>query len=249
MIKIKDKRAQKNMITAGKLLSQVFSELKDHIIANITTLELDNFISLKLKENKLVSQSKGYMGYQHFSCISLNDEVVHGIPSDKKVLKDGDLVKIDICAAWKGYCADMTRCFFVGNQFDKIGKKLVEVANFALENGIAKAVPGNRLGDISFAIQKTVEENGFGIVRNFAGHGIGKDMHEDPEILNYGLKGNGPLLISGMALALEPMITEGDYNVYIEPNGWTARTVDGKLAAHVEDTVIITDNGPQVTTR
>ena len=249
MITLKDKHAQEKMKRAGQLLCGLFIELEKYIVAGVTTLGLDTIIAGMLEQKNLISQSKGYLGYRHVSCISINEEVVHGVPSVDKIVQDGDLVKIDICAAWNGYCADMARCFFVGEHYTQAAKKLVDVAQLALDAGIEHAVPGGRLGDISAAIQKTIENHGFGIVRNFAGHGIGKRMHEEPEILNYGVSGRGPILRSGMALALEPMITLGRDDVVVLPDGWTAKTVDGSLAAHVEDTVIITDQGPCIITR
>ncbi len=188
------------------------------------------------------------MGYAHVSCISVNEVVVHGIPSKCIILKSGDLVKVDVCASWSGYCADMARSYFIGTP-DKKALQLVEVAKRALDKGIAQAKPGNRIGDISAAIQKEVEKHGFGVVRDFAGHGIGKQMHEDPEILNVGKAGAGPVIQVGMAFAIEPMITLGDYRVFVEKDNWTVKTRDNSLAAHVEDTVVVTLNGPKVITR
>ena len=248
MIVIKDNNACDKMRAAGALLSQLFGELGACIEPGISTLKLDSIIEKKLHKRGLISQSKGYMGYRHVSCISLNDEVVHGVPHENRIISNGDLVKVDVCAAYKGYCADMARCFTVGNVEGSV-TELVSAAQRALNEGIGKAVAGGRLGDICQAIQRTVEGYGFGVVRDFAGHGIGACMHEDPEILNYGRAGDGPELKAGMAFALEPMITMGKYHVYVMDDGWTARTVDGSLAAHIEDTVIITDHGPEVVTR
>ena len=168
----------------------------------------------------------------------------------QRVLKSGDLVKIDVCASWKGYCADMARCFFVEvpDKQQKI-RKMVDVANLALYAGVEMAVVGNRLSNVSATIQQVVEKEGFGVVRDFAGHGIGKSMHEEPEILNYGEPGRGPILRAGMTFAIEPMITEGSYQVYVDNDGWTVKTVDRGWAAHVEDTILITDNGPVFLTR
>jgi len=248
MIPIKNKVALRKMETAGRLLAEVCQEVGATLASGMTTLHIDSLVSKKLIARNLVSCTKGYMGYRHSSCISVNDEVVHGVPSDKKVLAAGDLVKIDICASHDGYCADMARCFFV--EEEKVeGKKLVEAAQQALDAGIAQMRVGGRLGDISAAIQRVVEQQGFGVVRDFAGHGIGKRMHEEPEILNYGKQGQGPLLQVGMAFALEPMITAGSYEVYITSDGWTVKTMDKSLAAHVEDTVILTENGPKILTR
>lgn len=249
MIAIKDKQAIELMTQAGQRLAEIFVRIEKYIKPGISTLEIDSWIAEQLKSAELVSQSMGYHGYQHVSCISVNDEVVHGVPRSHKIVQEGDLVKVDVCAAFKGYCADMARCFFVGQKKNKEAQKLVDAAYASLDRGIEKAVAGARLTDISAAIQQEVENCGFGVVRIFAGHGIGRRMHEEPEILNYGKPGRGPLLRAGMALALEPMITQGSYEVSIDADGWTARTVDRSLAAHVEDTVIITDNGPLITTR
>ena len=248
MITIKNKQALEYMKMAGRLLAEIFNSLHEKIIPGISTLELDKYIEQQLNARSLKSQSKGYKGYKHVSCISINDEVVHGVPSEKKIIKEGDLVKVDICAAWNGYCADMARCFLVGQPSLEI-KKLVEVAQMALDKGIDKARTGGFLTDISAAIQDEVERHGFGIVREFAGHGIGKKMHEEPELLNYGQPGKGPRLRPGMAFAIEPMITQGDYAIRILSDGWTAVTADKSFAAHVEDTVIITEQGPEIITR
>lgn len=187
------------------------------------------------------------MGYRHVSCISVNDVVVHGVPHADCILQLGDLVKIDVCASWNGYCADMARSFFVGQSSEQ-AQKLVDVAYQALKKGIDQARVGNRLSDISSAIQQEVEKHGFGVVRDFAGHGIGKNMHEAPEIVNYGKPGKGPVLKEGMTFAIEPMITAGKYNVYVANDGWTVKTVDRSLAAHVEDTIAITNAGPVILT-
>lgn len=248
MITIKNKAAIAKMEKAGFLLHEIFEMLTDFIQAGMSTLEVDSFIAHELKARGLVSAMHGYHGYKHVSCISINDVVVHGVPSSDCIIKDGDLVKVDVCASWQGYCADMARGFFVGKP-SAIVKKLIAVAQSALEKGIEQAVAGNRLGDISAAIQTEVEKHGFGVVRDFAGHGIGKSMHEDPEVLNYGTPGKGVLLQVGMAFALEPMITHGNYKVYVTDDGWTVKTVDKSLAMHREDTVVITHSGPKILTK
>jgi len=248
MIQIKNKASIAKMEQAGAILSSIFDDLASVVVQGATTADVDAFIADKLKKRDLVSRMKGYMGYKHVSCISVNDEVVHGVPSAQKLLKDGDLVKVDVCASFKGYCADMARSFYIGHVSDEV-KQFTRIAERSLQAGIQKAVPGNRLGDISAAIQQVVEEAGYGVVRDFAGHGIGKQMHEDPEIVNYGTAGTGPVLRAGMAFALEPMITMGDYQVVVGKDGWTVHTKDNSLAMHVEDTVIVTDHGPKVITR
>lgn len=248
MISIKNKLSIAKMTEAGQLLANIIDAIKPLVKEGVSTLELDSWLAEQLKDKNLVSQTKGYMGYQHVSCISINDEVVHGVPSSQRKLKDGDFVKIDICAAWRGYCADMARIFFIGNVTEN-AVRLARVAQNSLDAGISMARAGNRLSDISAAIQKEVESAGYGVVRDFAGHGIGKHMHEDPEVLNYGKPGKGPVLRSGMALAIEPMITEKSYKVHVTEDGWTVKTDDKGLAAHVEDTIIITENEPKIITR
>jgi methionyl aminopeptidase len=250
MISIKNKASIMKMEVAGKLLRELFEEVEELIKPGVATVEIDRWVDSELKKRGLVSKTKGYMGYRHSSCISVNDEVVHGVPSARRILSAGDLVKIDICASWKGYCADMARCFLVGtSEGQQKIIKMVEVATLALYAGVAQAIVGHRLSDISAAIQQVVEKAGFGVVRDFAGHGIGKSMHEEPEILNYGEPGRGPILRAGMTFAIEPMITEGRYPVYVDSDGWTVKTVDKSWAAHVEDTILITDNGPVFLTR
>jgi methionyl aminopeptidase len=248
MIIIKDKSSIKKMEEAGKLLAGIFDDIVPFVHETMSTLQLDSWIEEQLRLKGLESKTKGYHGYRHVSCISVNDEVVHGIPAAHKILRVNDLVKIDICASWNGYCADMARVFFVGKVSAEV-KKLAAVAKSALDKGIEKARPGNRLSDISAAIQQEVEQHGYGVVRDFAGHGIGKHMHEDPEVLNYGKPGQGPVLRPGMALAIEPMITMGKYAVYVTEDGWTVKTQDKSLAAHVEDTIVITENNPKILTR
>lgn len=248
MITIKNKASIQKMAEAGQRLSRLFEELAPIVVVGASTQEIDSWIEKKLSEFGLLSKMKGYMGYSHVSCVSINDVVVHGKPSKATILKDGDMVKVDVCASWKGYCADMARVFFVGN-VPAAAQKLAAVAQAALDKAIEKACPGNRLTDISAAVQQEVERHGYGVVRDFAGHGIGKYMHEDPEILNYGKPGQGPILRPGMTFAIEPMITEGDYTVYVTSDGWTVKTVDKSNAAHVEDTVLVTEHGPKVLTR
>lgn len=248
MIIIKNNACLRKMAHAGSVLHDILQQIAPLVVAGTSTHALDQFVEKKIKEGGLVSRMKGYHGYKHATCISVNDVVVHGVPHKNNILKDGDLVKVDVCASWQGYCADMARSFYVGTPTPEM-VQLVTVAQAALDKGIAKAVVGNRLTDISAAIQQEVEAAGFGVVRDFAGHGIGKNMHEDPEVLNYGAPGKGPLLQAGMVFALEPMITAGHYSVAVMDDGWTVKTKDRSLAMHVEDTVAITNEGPVVLTR
>ena len=248
MIIIKDKAALAKMEQAGQLLALIFQDLPSRIEVGVSTLELDGWIEEQLRAKNMIGMSKGYHGYKHVSCISLNDEVVHGIPKKDRLLKAGDLVKVDVGASWSGYCADMTRCYYV-DQVPQVVRDFVQTAQNSLDQAITCVQSGQHLSDLSAAVQAEVERHGYGVVRAFAGHGIGKQMHEDPEILNYGKPGKGPRLAVGMTLAIEPMITMGSYEVYVDKDGWTVKTKDGSLAAHVEDTVAVTEHGPRVFTR
>ena len=249
MITIKKKSLIVKMEKAGKLLSEVFRDISFLIKSGTSTLDIDAWIEKQLCEKGLVPRSKGYSGYLHASCISVNDAVIHGVPSSNFILKNGDLVKIDVVASWNGYCADMARMFFVGGPESEVIENFVKVAQKALDKGIDKARSGNHLSDISAAIQQEVEQHGFQVVRDFAGHGIGKCVHEDPEVPNYGKPGEGPILRPGMVLAIEPMITMGNFEVKVIDDGWTVKTCDKSLAAHVEDTVVVTEDKPKILTR
>lgn len=246
---VKNKQALEKMRTAGKLLAEIFENVNSMLHVGQTTAAVDAWIEQELSKRQLVSQSKGYHGYRHVSCISVNDVVVHGVPSDRVVLQAGDLVKVDVCAAWQLYCADMARGYIVGNVRDEKKEHLMAVASQALDIGIAQAVAGHRLYDISASIQNHVEKHGYGVVRDFAGHGIGKKMHEAPDVPNFGTAGTGMRLLAGMTFAIEPMITQGGYQVYVDRDGWTVKTKDGSLAAHIEDTVVVGENGPEILTR
>ena len=246
---IKNQQALEKMRHAGKLLAEIFENVSSVIQDGRSTASIDAWIASELIKRQLVSQSMGYYGYKHVSCISVNDVVVHGVPSEQIILKQGDLVKVDVCAAWQLYCADMARCFIVGSVQDEKKMHLIQVAQEALDKGIAQAVAGNRLFDISFAVQHCVESYNYGVVRDFAGHGIGKKMHEQPDVPNFGTKGTGMRLMAGMTFAIEPMITQAGYEVFVDRDGWTVKTKDGSLAAHVEDTVVVGEHGPEILTR
>jgi methionyl aminopeptidase len=236
------------MRIAGHALAQVMAEISESVVAGISTLDLDTLIEKQIIARGLKPVCKGYAGYRHATCISVNDVIVHGVPSREIVLKCGDFVKIDVIAAYKMYCADLTRYFFVGRSREVV-YKLAAVAQNALDSAIEVAVPGNRVSDISACIQKIVEKEGFSIIRSFSGHGIGKDLHEDPDIPNFGKPGKGMLLQEGMTLAIEPMIAEHGHEVVIMGDGWTAKTADGGIAAHVEDTIVVRRGGAEILTR
>jgi methionyl aminopeptidase len=246
MITIKNKVAIGKMREAGRLLAEIMGKVQ--VLEGTTTLEIDSWIENEMQKCGLVAVCKGYGGYRYATCISLNDEVIHGIPSNKVILKSGDFVKIDVAGSYKGYCVDMTRYFFVG-AVKESAKKLAETAQRALDRAIKEIMPGKHLSDISASIQGEVERAGFGIVRDFAGHGIGKKLHEDPQIPNFGVTGEGPILREGMVFAIEPMITEKSEKIKIMGDKWTVKTVDGGLAAHVEDTVAVASSGAEVLTR
>ena len=190
---------------------------------------------------------KGYYDYPAGTCVSVNETLIHGIPSKKIKLQDGDIVSLDVVACLKGYCADATRTFMVGTCKDNV-KQIVDVCKKAFYEGIKQAKPGNRTGDISAAIQHYVESHGYNVARDFTGHGIGKSMHEDPSVPNYGIAGTGPILQKGFALAIEPMILEGRKDTRILGDGWTVKSKDGKLTCHYENTIIITDEGNEIIT-
>ncbi len=248
MILIKNKLAIDKMRAGGELLATVMHEVRTHVVIGQTTLQIDNFIEKRIRELGMHPSCKGYAGYMHSSCISLNDVIVHGVPSDKIVLKSGDFVKIDVVASYRGYCVDMARFFFVGDVDPNI-IKLAETSQIALDNAISCTIEGNKISDISHCVQTEVEKKGFSVIRKFAGHGIGKSIHEEPDVPNFGKPGRGPILRSGMTLAIEPMIAQMGYEIVIMDDGWTAKTLDGGIASHVEDTVLVTSNGPQVLTR
>ncbi|MFH1831332.1 MAG: type I methionyl aminopeptidase [bacterium] len=246
---VKNKMAIERMRIAGELLARVMEEIAEHVVIGCSTYEIDRLFEQKMLERGLKPECKGYAGYKYATCISLNDVVVHGIPSKEVILKSGDFVTIDVVGSYKKYCVDMARCFFVG-KVDPVAKKMAAVAQQALDVAIDRIKPGCRLFDISVAIQQTVENEGFSVVRSFAGHGIGRNMHEEPEIPNFRTQSKIDVILQeGMTLAIEPMIAQGSYDVQVMADGWTAKTVDGGFAAHVEDTVLVTKDGAEIFTR
>ena len=247
MIIIKSKQELELMREAGQVTAYILRELKQFMKPGVATIEIDRFVEKTVKEHGMIAAEKGYCGYPASICVSINDEVVHGIPSEDRILQDGDIVSVDLVVEHKGYMADAARTFGVGNISDE-AKHLIETAERAFFEGIKYAREGHRLSDISHAIQSVVEGEGFGVIRDFVGHGIGHEMHEDPQIPNYGKPGKGPRLQRGMTLAIEPMICEGDWEVDVLLDDWTAVTVDGGLSAHYENTVVITDGEPELLT-
>lgn len=247
MIIIKSGQEIELMRQAGKVTGQILNDLEKVIRPGITTLEIDRFVEKAVKAAGMTAAEKGYCGYPASICVSVNEEVVHGIPSKKRILREGDIVSLDLVVENHGYMADAARTYGVG-KISPLAQHLIDTAKQAFFNGIAFAKEGYRLSDISNAIQTAVEGEGFGVIRDFVGHGIGSNMHEDPQIPNYGKPGKGPRLQRGMTLAIEPMITQGSYEIDVLSDDWTAVTVDGGLAAHYENTVVITDGEPELLT-
>lgn len=229
---------------SNRIVAEILLELKRMIKPGVTTIELDRYSEEISVKRGALPAFKGYKGYPLSLCVSINEEVVHGMPSER-VLNDGDIVSLDFGVFYQGYYGDAAITVAVGHVPEKAAK-LLRVTEEGLYDGIREAKKGNRLGDISAAVQKRVEANGFSVVRDFVGHGIGRNLHEEPQIPNYGVRGRGIELKSGMVLAIEPMVNEGTHRVKVLADGWTVITEDGKLSAHFEHSVVITDNGPDI---
>ncbi|MDP3142808.1 MAG: type I methionyl aminopeptidase [Candidatus Omnitrophota bacterium] len=247
MIEIRSKEEIEKLRQAGKVLAEIVAKLKPSIKAGIATQEIDRIAEELIKKSKAIAAFKGYRGFPANICISINEEIVHGIPSER-VIRDGDLVGLDIGINLNGFFSDTAFTAAIG-KISSQEKKLIDTARKSLEAGISKVKVNNRLGDVSAAIQQVVEAQGFSVVRDFVGHGIGKKMHEDPEIPNFGQAHQGPILKEGMVLAIEPMVNMGTWEAEILPNGWTAVTKDKKPSVHFEHTVALTDKGPEVLTK
>lgn len=246
MISIKSPREIELMRIAGRIVAETHELLREAIKPGITTLELDAIAEAYIRKRGAIPAFKDYNGFPASICSSINEQVVHGIPGPI-ALKDGDIIGIDIGAVYEGYFGDAARSYGIGN-IDKETERLLKVTEESFFKGIEYALPGNRLSDISHSIQKYVESNGFSVVRDFVGHGIGRNMHEDPQIPNYGPPHKGPRLVAGMTLAIEPMVNQGRHEVKIQKDGWTVVTADGKPSAHYENTIVITNGKPEILT-
>lgn len=247
MIILKSHQEIEKMRISNKIVAEALTEVKKKVKPGVTTLELDKFVEGYLRERGAIPAFKGYRGYPSSLCTSVNEQVVHGIPSKYK-LKEGDIISLDIGSLVDGFFGDAALTLSVGN-ISKQTQKLLDVTEEALYRGIGKAKAGGRLSDISHAIQTCVEDNGFSVVTTFVGHGIGKSLHEDPQIPNFGSPSRGPRLKAGMVLAIEPMVNMGKSDVVILSDNWTAVTADKSLSAHFEHTVAITENGPEILTK
>jgi methionyl aminopeptidase len=246
MINIKTKTEIDNMGKAGQILAACHREIAKMIKPGITSWEIDQFVEGFLAKHGAVPEQRGYKGYQYATCASINDVICHGFPS-KNPINDGDIVTIDMVVRMGDWLADSAWSYGVGN-ISSEAEKLLKVTKESLYKGIEKAVIGNRLGDVSNAIQAYAEDQGFSVVRDFVGHGIGMEMHEEPQVPHYGPAGRGVRLKEGMVFTIEPMLNVGQYFSKIDPDGWTARTFDGSLSAQYEHTIAITMEGPRILT-
>ena len=235
------------MKEAGRVVGLVFKTLLEEIRPGMTTLEIDAIVEKTMLDNHCTPAEKGYYGYPASACVSVNDTLIHGIPSNKIVLKEGDIVSVDIVANYKGYMADACRTYQVGTISDRAAR-LVKVTKDAFFEALKYVKVDGFVGDISAAIQRYVESHGYNVSRDYTGHGIGTEMHEDPAIPNYGKAGTGAKIVPGIALCIEPMVLEGRKDTRVLPDGWTVKSRDGKLTAHYENTVIVTEDGYEIIT-
>ena len=232
---------------AGRITGEALLLAREHIREGVSTFEIDKIIREYIERCGAKPSFLGYGGFPASACISINDEVIHGIPSKKRILREGDIVKVDVGAFYKGFHGDSARTIPVGRVSEE-AEKLIRVTRESFFAGVANMKVGNRIGDVGAAIQKCVENEGFSVVRRYIGHGIGRDLHEQPDVPNYGTAGRGTRLCAGMVLAIEPMVNVGGEQVLEMPDGWTVKTQDGSLSAHYENTVALTSDGVVITT-
>jgi len=248
MINIKTEKEIEIMKEGGKILAEILKKLEETVKPGITTNDLEKLARELVLSYGVKSSFLGFDGYPNILCTSINDEIVHGLPSDR-VLKEGDLLKIDMGVLHKGFHTDSAITVLVGNRGDLVKRNLIQTTKESLEIGISKAKAGNTLGDIGSAIQKYIEDRGFNVIRDLVGHGIGRELHEPPQVLNYGKAGQGEKLVAGMVIAIEPMVVTGKWGIKNGKDGYAFVTKDGGLAAHFEHTVAITENGPLILTK
>ncbi len=247
MIQLKNSAQISAMKEAGRITGEALLLAREHVREGVSTKELDTLIREYIERAGAKPSFLGYAGFPASACISINDEVIHGIPSKNRVLQEGDIVKIDVGAFYKGFHGDSARTIPVGRVSDE-AMKLIEVTRNSFFVGVDMLKVGNRLGDVGYAIQSCVEKEGFSVVRRYIGHGVGKELHEQPDVPNYGTAGRGTRLCAGMTLAIEPMVNTGSADVYELADGWTVKTVDKGLSAHYENTVALTSDGVLITT-
>jgi methionyl aminopeptidase len=247
MIRLKNEKHIRLMAESGRVVGGILHDLRDFITPGISTLDIDRFVEETIVGNGMVPTFKGYNGFPSSACVSINDELVHGLPRADRILREGDIVSVDVGATHLGWVSDAARTYGVG-EVSPEALDLIEVCRDSFFNALEVCREGQHLTDIGHAVQTRTEAAGYAVVREYTGHGVGRQMHEDPQILNYGAPGNGPLLMKGMALAIEPMINQGGAGVHVADDMWTVVTNDGKLSAHYENTIIITDGDPLVIT-
>lgn len=247
MIIIKSEEEIELMRIAGRVTGQLLHDLKDFIKPGISTMDIDDYVESFIRSNDMKPTFKGYGGFPGSACVSVNEEIIHGIPDKNRILKEGDIVSIDTGATYKGYVSDAARTYPVG-EISEEAARLIRVTEESFFAGIQYARVGCRLSDISHAVQEVAEGAGFGVIRDYVGHGVGQNLHEDPQIPNYGKAGKGPRLLAGMVFAIEPMIAYGDYETETLSNNWTTVTRDRSLAAHYENSVVISDGEPELLT-
>ena len=247
MVIVKSTRETELMKEAGRVVGLVFKTLEEKIRPGMSTLDIDAIVEKTMRDNNCIPAEKGYYDYPASACVSVNDTLIHGIPSNKEIIKEGDIVSVDIVASYKGYMADACRTYQVGTISDRAAR-LVKVTKDAFFEALKYVKVDGFVGDISAAIQRYVESHGYNVSRDYTGHGIGADMHEDPAIPNYGKAGTGAKIVPGIALCIEPMVLEGRKDTRVLPDGWTVKSRDGKLTAHYENTVIVTEDGYEIIT-
>lgn len=235
------------MKEAGRVVGLVFKTLEEELKPGMSTLDVDAIVEKIMLDNDCTPAEKGYYGYPAASCVSVNDTILHGIPSKKIIIREGDIVSVDIVATYKGYMADACRTYKIGT-VNARAERIVQVTKQAFFEALKVVKPGAYVGDISVAVQNYVEQNGYNVARDYTGHGIGTHMHEDPSIPNFGKAGTGVKLVPGMALCIEPMVLEGKKETRVLGDGWTVKSRDGKLTCHYENTVIVTENGYEIIT-
>ena len=235
------------MKVAGRITAEALEVARELVRPGISTKEIDTKIRRHIEKSGATPSFLGYGGFPGSACISINEQVIHGIPSERVILNEGDIVKIDVGARYRGYNGDSARTFPVGKVSDE-ALRLISVTEQSFHEAMKVARPGNRIGDIGFAVENFVISNGFSVVRDYVGHGVGKDLHEEPEIPNFGRAGRGVRLYPGMTLAIEPMVNAGSHDVRVLKDGWTVVTADGKLSAHYENSILITENDPIILT-
>lgn len=247
MIILKSAEEINIMKTAAGVTAQILYDLYDFVKPGISTKDIDTFVEERILEKNMIPSFKGYNGYPASACVSVNEEIVHGIPRADHIIQEGDIVSVDIGSTYKGFVSDAARTYAAG-EISKDAQHIIKACRDSFFEGIKYCTEGHKLSDISHAIQQVAEGEGFGVVRDLVGHGVGRNMHEDPQIPNYGAPGRGPKLMAGMTLAIEPMINAGTYEVDYLDDGWTITSLDKSLSAHYENTVVITKDKPEIIT-